>query len=324
MRLVITGALGHIGSRLVHSLRPSDFGGRLTEVVLLDSLVTQRYCSLFNLPVEVPFRFLEGDICEMDLEEVCAGADVVVHLAAMTNAAGSFSTQEAVERVNFNGTERLAAACVRQGARLLFLSTTSVYGTQASTVDEDCPQADLKPQSPYATSKLRAEGLLQSLAAEGLRTFVGRFGTIYDTSPGMRFHTAINRFCWQASVGQPLTIWRTAADQYRPYLAVEDAVRAIRFVIERDLFDGRVYNVLTQNATPRQIVELILEVVPDLAVEYVDSPIMNQLSYFVLADRFGREGFTVQGDLREGVHRTLALLAGVRQGRASATRSGGR
>lgn len=312
MRLVITGALGHIGSRLIHSLRPEDF----EEVVLFDNLSTQRYCSLFDLPQAVPFRFVEGDICTDDLDRLFSGVDVVVHLAAMTNAAGSFDVQERVEQVNLDGTERVARACARQGCRLVFLSTTSVYGTQEKTVDEDCALEDLQPQSPYAMSKLRAERMLQSLGAEGaLRCFIGRFGTIYDTSKGMRFHTAINKFCWQASIGQPLTVWRTAEDQYRPYLDVEDAVRAIRFVIERDLFDNRVYNVLTENATVRQIIDLIRAVVPDVQVQHVDSQIMNQLSYYVLADRFRAQGFEFHGSLRAGIERTLALIRGLRQAR---------
>lgn len=321
-RLLITGALGHIGSRLIHSVRPGDFA----EVVLLDNLATQRYCSLFDLPEGVPFRFVEADICTDDLDALFAGIDVVVHLAAMTNAAASFDGQERVEQVNFDGTERVAAACTRQGCRLIFLSTTSVYGTQAETVDENCQIEDLRPQSPYATSKLRAEQMLQDLSGAGsLKCFIGRFGTIYGTSKGMRFHTAINKFCWQASLGQPLTVWRTAADQCRPYLDLSDAVNAIRFVIDEDVFDNRVYNVVTENATVRQIVDLIREVVPDVQVDYVDARIMNQLSYKVLADRFRARGFECQGDLRAGITRTLSLITGLRQSRlANGARPDGR
>ena len=61
---------------------------------------------------------------------------------------------------------------------------------------------------------------------------------------------------------QPLTIWRTAYDQKRPYLDLSDAIRAIAHIIEHDLFDGRVYNVLTLNATVRNIVEAIRKLLP--------------------------------------------------------------
>ena len=133
-RIVVTGALGHIGSRLIHKL-PEAFPG--TEIVLVDNLSTQRYCSLFNLPSGARYRFLEADILKDDIKTVFTGAQAVVHLAAVTDAAGSFEIQDQVEQVNFNGTQKVAQACVAVGSPLVFLSTTSVYGTQKETVDED-------------------------------------------------------------------------------------------------------------------------------------------------------------------------------------------
>ncbi len=305
MKLVITGALGHIGSQFIHNLRPGDY----TEVVLLDNLSTQRYCSLFNLPKGVPFRFVEADVCTADLEALFDGADVVVHLAAITDAANSFDCADRVEHVNFVATERVARACVANGCRMVFFSTTSVYGTQEKVVDENCTVEELKPQSPYAASKLKAERMLQQLGqSDGLKFVVCRFGTIFGTSIGMRFHTAINKFCWQACLGQPITVWRIALNQKRPYLALDDAIRALDFIIKTDRFDNQVYNVLTANATVSEIVDAIRVYVPDAHVEYVDARIMNQLSYEVSCERFTSQGFTFSGDLRKGIGETISLL----------------
>jgi UDP-glucose 4-epimerase len=309
MKLAITGALGHIGSRLIHSLAPGDFD----EVLLVDNLATQRFVSLFELPKGVRFRFVEADVLKADLGKLFSGMDAVIHLAAITNAAGSFDIQEEVERVNHVGTERVAEACLATKSRLVFLSTTSVYGTANEVVDENCAESELKPQSPYATSKLKAEKRLAELAAtEGLRFIACRFGTIYGTSPGMRFHTAVNKFVWQACLGDPITVWRTALNQKRPYLELGDAVRALRFILERDLFDGNVYNVLTDNVTVGGIVEVIQKFVPDLRVELVDSAIMNQLSYTVSPAKFAALGFEYRGNLEAGIRGTVELLRGVR------------
>ena len=309
MKLLITGALGHIGSRLIHDLKPGDF----EEVVLFDNFATQRYCSLFNLSAGVPFRLVEGDVCTADLEKLCAGMDAVIHLAAITNAAGSFEIQDQVEKVNYTGTERVARACVATGARLVFLSTTSVYGTQEAVVDEFCPVDQLKPQSPYADSKIRAERLLTTLGEqEGLRFIACRFGTIYGVSPGMRFHTAINKFAWQACAGQPLTVWRTALHQRRPYLDLGDAVRALQFIVRGDHFDRNIYNVLTDNLTVNDVVEALRKLVPDVTVNFVDSQIMNQLSYTVSNDRFRQLGFEFQGSLSQAIEETVRLLRNVR------------
>src|SRR5262245_41631026 len=116
-RILITGALGHIGSALIRSIKPGDYD----EVVMLDDLSSERYCSLFNLPEEVPFTFVEDNICSASLERYFEGVDVVVHLAAITNAPGSFEIVDQVERVNFSGTERVARACFKTGSKLIFL-----------------------------------------------------------------------------------------------------------------------------------------------------------------------------------------------------------
>jgi len=306
MKIVVTGALGHIGSKLIRYI-PQVFPE--AEIVMIDDLSNQRYCSLFNLPSNGRYRFIEADVLTADLEAVFSGADCVVHLAAITNAAGSFEMGEQVERVNYGGTERVASLCLESGCPMIFISTTSVYGSQEKVVDENCPISDLKPQSPYADSKLKAEKLLETLGKEkGLQFVTCRFGTIFGVSVGMRFHTAINKFCWQAVMGQPITVWRTALNQYRPYLDLSDAVEAIRFIIQKDLFDGRVYNVLTTNTTVKEIIDVISEHVPDLSIQYVDTAIMNQLSYHVDNSRFKSHGFEFKGSLKRVISETIDLL----------------
>lgn len=305
MRIIITGALGHIGSRLIREL-PRAFPA--AEFVLIDDLSAQRYCSLFDLPAG-NFSFLEANILTVDLARIFSGAQVVVHLAAITDAANSFNIKDQVELTNFEGTQSVSRACVETDCALIFPSSTSVYGTQASVVDESCPESDLQPQSPYADSKLKAERWLEDLGrTRGLRFVNCRLGTIFGVSPGMRFHTAVNKFCWQAVMKQPITVWRTALHQKRPYLALADATAAIEFIIKHELYNRELYNIVTTNATVNQITETIAAEVPGTSLEYVDSEIMNQLSYEVLSDRFRGLGFEFRGDLRQGIRDTIELL----------------
>jgi UDP-glucose 4-epimerase len=305
MKLAITGPLGHIGSRLIHELTAAD----ATEVVLIDNLATQRYCSLFNLPTGINWKFVEADVTKADLEDLFAESDVVIHLAAITNAAQSFEIEEEVERVNYFGTERVALAAANVRSPLIFLSTTSVYGVAGGTVAEDCSLSQLNPQSPYAKSKLEAETFIARLGeTSNLRFFIGRFGTIYGASIGMRFHTAVNKFVWQACVGQPLTVWRTALDQKRPYLDLHDAVRALKFVVQQQLYDNQIYNVLTDNLTVRDIIDGIKRHVPQVQIEFVDSRIMNQLSYMVDRSKFVSRGFSFAGDFDRSVGESIAKL----------------
>jgi nucleoside-diphosphate-sugar epimerase len=305
MKIVLTGALGHIGSRLIQTL-PVDFPD--ASFVLIDDLSTQRYCSLFNLPT-ARFRFEAADVLTAPVEELFAGADAVIHLAAVTDAVASFDQRERVEQVNFEATGRVARACAAAGAPLIFLSTTSVYGSQSEVVDENCPDEELKPQSPYAEAKLASERLLTQLGNEtGLRFITCRFGTIFGVSPGMRFHTAVNKFMWQACFGQGITVWRAALDQRRPYLDLEDGVRAISFILSKKLYDRSIYNVLTTNLSVREVVDAIRKHVENLRVEFVDSPIMNQLSYDVRCEKFKALGFEFRGSLERAVADTFRLL----------------
>jgi len=306
LKIIVTGAIGHIGSYIIRDLGvffPDSI------IVMIDNLMTQRFPSLFNLPHNVNYQFIEGDVRQMDLGPLFNGADVVIHLAAITDAAGSIDRAEEVEANNFQSTFKVSKACLESNASLIALSSTSVYGTQNDQVDENCSESELQPQSPYAHTKLREEELVRDLSVnEGLRAIHCRLGTIFGASPGMRFHTAVNKFCWQAAMNQPITVWSTAFDQKRPYLDLHDASRAMEFIIKNNIFDGQIYNILTINATVREVVDTIKEFVPRLEVEFVENRIMNQLSYEVLSNRFESKGFVFSGNMRRGIKETIDLL----------------
>ena len=189
------------------------------------------------------------------------------------------------------------------------MSSTSVYGSQEDTVDENCKIEDLNPQSPYAEIKLKEEDYLNKLKIEkGLKFTCLRFGTIFGVSPGMRFHTAVNKFCWQAVIGSPLTIWKTALNQKRPYLEVDDAINSIIFIIKNNLFNGETYNILSCNATVHDITQIIKKNVKKLEIEYVENEIMNQLSYNVSNKKIILKGFEFSGDLKVGICETINIL----------------
>ena len=306
MKIVITGAVGHIGSYLIRDLA-IQFPG--VNIVMIDNMMTQRFPSLFNLPDTGNFQFIEGDVRTLNLNSIFNDADSVIHLAAITDAAGSFDKAVEIEENNYISTLKVATACLETNSKLITLSSTSVYGTQNEIVDEECGEDELQPQSPYAETKLKEEDLIASLHKNNdLKAVTCRFGTIFGVSPGMRFHTAVNKFCWQASMGMPITVWKTAYDQKRPYLDLYDASKAIMFIIQNDIFDGRIYNILTSNSTVREITDMVKEFVPSLSIDFVENKIMNQLSYEVSCERFKSQGFVFAGDLRRGIGETISQL----------------
>ena len=305
MKILVTGPLGHIGSKLIRHL-PEEFPG--AHITLVDNLLTQRYCTLFDLPKTGTYEFHEIDVATTDIDGLIERNDVVIHLAAMTDATGSLKHPELIAK-NLDATKRVSKSCAKLKKPMLFASSTSVYGSQEEIVDETCSIDNLKPQSPYADFKIQEENHLKAAGtADGLTYMICRFGTICGVSPGMRFHTAVNKFCYQAVMGQPITVWRTAFEQKRPYLELSDACRGIAHIIRKKLFNSELYNLVTENTTVRAIVTDIQKIVPRLQIQYVDSAIMNQLSYNVIATKFEKTGFEFKGKLSHAIEQTVGLL----------------
>lgn len=305
MRILVTGALGHIGSELIRYL-PSAINS-IKEIIMIDNLSTQRFCSLYNLPYK-KYRFIEGDIRNLDINLIISEVDYVIHLAAITDATKSFYNSEEVENNNYNCTEIIANACLKSRSKLIMLSSTSVYGTQDKIVNEDCLIEDLQPQSPYAKTKLREENLVKEMNKKGLEVVCCRLGTIYGESIGMRFHTAVNKFCWQAALGETLTVWSSAYEQMRPYLDLRDAIRSFEHIIKINLFDGEIYNILTENLTVKNVIDEIRKFIPNIDITFVDNKIMNQLSYEVSNKKFKNTGFQFKGSINDGIKNTLKKL----------------
>ena len=142
MKILVTGAIGHIGSYIIRDLGvffPN------SNIVMIDNMMTQRFPSLFDLPHQVNYQFIEGDVSQMNLEPLFNGVNVVIHLAAITDAAGSIDRAEELEANNFQSTLNVSKACLESNASLIALSSTSVYGTQNDQVDENCSESELQP-----------------------------------------------------------------------------------------------------------------------------------------------------------------------------------
>lgn len=311
MNILVTGGLGHIGSRLIRDLsRVKD-----VEVIrIMDNLSSQRYCSLFGLPTNVKYEFIEGDVrsCE-DLDSAMRNMDLVFHLAAITDAPQTFKIPELTKEVNFLGTRNTVNSALKFGVKkFIYPSTTSVYGPTKGVAREDCEPEDYKPASPYAQFKLLGKKeVIRAHDENGLDSVVLRLGTIFGPSIGMRFHTAVNKFIFQACTGQPITVWDVALNQKRPYLYLPDAIQAFFFMMKEKQGSGEVFNVVTENLTVKEVVYTIKLFVPDLRITLTKSPLLNQMSYYTDDTKIRKLGFEPKGSLREGVRKTINYLQGL-------------
>ena len=310
MRFLITGGLGHIGSKLIRELAVYP---HTQHICVLDNFSSQRYNSLFHLP-KGNYEFIEGDVLDENiLIKAMENVDVVIHLAAITDAPSTFANPALVKQVNEFGTQKVVDMAIQKGVkRFIYPSTTSVYGPTEGIAREDCSEEDLKPQSPYAETKLAGEKItLNAYQNYGLPSTVFRLGTIFGPSPGMRFHTAINKFIFLACTNKPLTVWDSAVHLKRPYLDLRDAVKSFLFALEHRETIGETFNVVTLNAGIGEITDAIKRYVPNLQIAYTKNPLLNQMSYFTDDTKIKNLGFTYLGNLDEGVKETIHYLRGL-------------
>ena len=182
-----------------------------------------------------------------------------------------------------------------------------MYGKQAEVVDENCEKKFLNPQSPYAKIKLIEENLLKK-NSNNLKYNTFRFGTIAGVSKGIRFHTAVNKFCFNAALNNKIEVYKTALHQYRPYLSIRDSFEVFKFCLEKNFFKNDIFNVLTGNFTVNQILNKIKKTKKKFNIKYVNSPIINQLSYHVDDSKIKKYGLKLKSKIDTDIKDTLTLL----------------
>lgn len=163
MRALVTGYTGRVGSVLLDRVPPG-----IEAEILLGPADKQA----------PPFPWYRTDITERDravMAITCAGPDVVIHLAAMTDVDGCERVPDDAFRVNCDGAANVAEACERCGAGMVYLSTDYVFDGRGGPYDEtDEP----RPVNVYGASKLDGEraaaSILERLAVVRISVPFGR------------------------------------------------------------------------------------------------------------------------------------------------------
>ena len=188
------------------------------------------------------FEFVEADLLTAELEALLDGVDVVYHQAAQAGVRLSWSHGFA-DYVNNNvlATQRLLEAIVvaRPTARVVYASSSSVYGNQARypVQETDLPA----PFSPYGVTKLAAEHLCGLYAANaGVRTISLRYFTVFG--PRQRPDMSIYRLCEAALRGTPFPRFGDGS-QMREFTFVDDIVRANLLAADADVEPGAYVNI---------------------------------------------------------------------------------
>ena len=156
--VLITGGLGHIGSYLLENINKIKF---IKTVYIIDNLSTNRYYSLFDTKkTKKKIFFINKDLSKKNSLNNFQKVDIVINLASITDAEGSLKIRNKIYKNNLGIFNNVIKYCFKKSAKLIHISSTSVYGEQVGLVDENCK--NLKPKSPYAEIKLLEQKILKN------------------------------------------------------------------------------------------------------------------------------------------------------------------
>jgi nucleoside-diphosphate-sugar epimerase len=254
--VTVTGGAGYVGALVVDELLAAGHEVRVLDVLLhgQDEVAGK----LEGEGVEL-FR---GDVRDDDARaKGLAGADAVVHLAAIVGDPACAKDPELSQEVNVEATRNLVADAARLDVgRLVFASTCSNYGRMADPTVPIDERGQLSPVSLYAEQKVSVERmLLEGEPDGGLAATCLRFATVYGAAPRMRFDLTVNEFTRDLWADRDLEVF--GEQFWRPYVHVGDAARGVALVLSAppEQVAGEVFNVghSDENYRKLDLVELI-------------------------------------------------------------------
>ncbi len=223
MKVLITGGAGFVGSHLADAVV-----ARGDELTILDLAADTKVRHLRGRSGVRIIResVLSGDI----LDGLVAWADLVYHLAAVVGVEHYVGDPYQVLTVNINGTQEVLASAFRHGKKVVFSSSSEVYGRNLRVpFDEDSDRvlgATHVDRWCYATSKAAGEHLCFAFGRMGLPVVVLRYFNVYGPRlDHMDRGRVVTIFMGQLLRGEPLTVIGDGA-QTRTFTYVDDAVRA--------------------------------------------------------------------------------------------------
>jgi len=309
---VVTGGAGFIGSNIVRGLIEQ---GHETRVV--DDLSTGHKGNLDGLTDALVLH--EGTVLDPALlREAFAGADYVLHQAALASVPRSVKDPAATNAANVDGTLNVLLAARDAGVRrVVYASSSSVYGdTPVLPKQEDMVP---NPQSPYAVSKLAAEHYCRAFTrVYGLETVSLRYFNVYGPrqDPKSQYAAVVPIFIRKLMAGEPPTVFGDG-EQSRDFTYVEDVVAANIQAAEAPGAAGAVVNLgCGERHTLNELIALLQEMTGrHVAPEYTE-PRAGDVKHSQADVSRAREliGYDPRVSFEDGVQRTLEWYKGRQSG----------
>ncbi|WP_074045277.1 UDP-glucuronic acid decarboxylase family protein [Dermacoccus nishinomiyaensis] len=269
MRIVITGGAGFLGSHLSETLV-----ARGHEVVAVDNLVTGRRANVTQLEASGRFELIEHDVTEPF--DVGGDVDGILHFASAASPVDYLKLPIETLRAGSQGTQNALELAARKGARLVFASTSEVYGDPQVHPQPETYWGHVNPVGPrgvYDEAKRYAEALV--LAYREARGVDAGIVRIFNTfGPRMRPNDgrAIPNFVRQALAGEPVTV-SGDGDQTRSICYVDDLVAAILAMLLETHDPGPVNIGNPHEISMRDLAQWIIELAGSSStLEFIERP----------------------------------------------------
>jgi nucleoside-diphosphate-sugar epimerase len=285
--ILITGGAGFIGSHLTDALIAQ--GDR---VVLLDDFSTGRHENIEHLTHLPVVEVVEGSALDRELvHRLMREADACLHLASAVGVQLIVNSPLSCLTGNVRGTDIVFEAAVEHAKRLLFTSTSEVYGKNSiGPLSEDADHhlgSAFKSRWAYAIAKGYGEALAHAYFRDrGADIVVARLFNTVGPRQTAAYGMVLPRFVRQALAGEDLTVYGNGT-QTRCFTHVADTVQALVDLLDSDAA-GSVFNIGTQTETP--VIELARRV-----IERTGSS--SRVELIAYEDAFG-EGFEELGRRR--------------------------
>jgi len=303
--VLVTGGAGYVGAPLCRELLAC--GRRVTA---LDALAHGQEHLAAELERDGA-RVVRGDVRDARARaDALAGADAVVHLAAIVGDPACARQPELSHEVNVQASRALIADVGAAGVeRIVFASTCSNYGRMADPTVAIDETGQLRPVSLYAEQKVAVERLLLD-GADGPPATCLRLATVHGVAPRMRFDLTVNEFTRDLWAGRRLEVYGERF--WRPYVHVRDVARAVRSVLDAPpgRVDGEVFNVgcSRENYRKLDLIAAIGEQLDTGEVSYVrrdEDPRDYRVSFEKIA---GALGFQIAMTVPDGIREVRSAL----------------
>lgn len=242
MKIIITGALGYIGTETLtrFSQRPDV----TVYAVDYDARAIRDYGAYFSRWPNI--KIINCDISDMKQVTQLPQADLVVHLAAKVGYISSNSHPALTETINVNGVKNIA----KLGIPTVFFSTGSVYGKIGQICDETVSP---NPQTVYAKTKYQGEQEIKKIDH-----VIFRPATAYGLSLHTRHDLVIHDLIQQSIINKKLEVYQPGA--MRSFYSVQKLAQLIEFTCDNFIkFKNNTYNVGCEsgNMTKQQLLQII-------------------------------------------------------------------